>query len=82
MNNIQDLLDRGFGLLAINDLISLTYHDNIMEVHFAALPGQVDPTTIRLASRTERDIKHEIHDYFTQEITYYYDLISSDLITI
>lgn len=82
MNNIQDLLDRGFGLLAINDLISITYHDNIMEVHFAALPGQADPVTIRLASRNERDIKHEIHDYFTQEITYYYDLISSDLINL
>ena len=81
MNNIQDLLDRGFGLLAINDLISLTYHDDLLEVHFAALPGYIDPVTVKLASRNERDLKNEIHDYFTQMLSHYYDLITFDIIT-
>lgn len=80
MKNIQELLDRGFGLLSINDCISLTYCENEMQVHFAALPGTDDTTDILVNSRSVSGILHEIHDYFTQYIAWYYDLISTDLI--
>ena len=79
MQNIEDLLKRGFGLVTINELISLSYHDNILIVNFEPLPGMIKPVQRPLASRTVEDIKAEIYDYLHQYIICYHGIMSYDL---
>ena len=79
MTNIFNMLSRGFGLVSLNDFISLTYHDDILECHFAALPGE-DPETVYLNERTVGGIINEVHDYMTQYLINYHAALEHTLI--
>lgn len=79
MKNIDDLLKRGFGLVTINDLISLRLHDDLLTVHFEALPGYKHGATIPIGSRTPDGIKEEIGDYLNHYIINYQIEVVADL---
>lgn len=82
MRTISEMLDRGFGLVSINDMISLTYHDDILKVNFQPLPGGLskDGWSLPIAARTEDSILEEVSDYFYQLIITYYNHVSADLL--
>lgn len=82
MTKIEDLLKRGFGLVTINDLISVRLHDNIMKVKFEPLPGSQykDGWELPIASRTPDGIQEEISVYLYQLIITYHNHISADLL--
>lgn len=82
MKNIDDLLKRGFGLVTINDLISVRLHDDIMKVKFEPLPGSQykDGWELPIASRTQDGILEEISDYLYQLIITYHNHIAADLV--
>ena len=82
MKTIPEMLDRGFGLVSLNDMISLSYHDDILKVHFQPLPGGLSKEgwSLPVAARTEEGILEEISDYFYQLFITYYNHISADLL--
>lgn len=82
MNKIDSIIERGFGFVSINELISLTYHENELTVYFEPFPGLNEPTHHLLASRTASEIMYEIHDLLYQDIIFYFEVMSSDLITL
>ena len=81
MKNIDDLLKRGFGLVIIDDLISVLLHDEILKVKFETLPGSPykDGWELPIASRTPDGIQEEISDYLYQLIITYHNHIAADL---
>lgn len=60
MIDIPTMLQRGFGLVSVSDLISLSLHDDVLECHFEPLPGVVDVYTFPIESRTTDGIIEEI----------------------
>ena len=80
MNRVVEMLKRGFGYVAINQLISITYHDSELTVHFEPFPGMEGPAHHLLASRTAAEIQNEIHDLLYQDIIFYFEVMSSDII--
>ena len=82
MTKIEDLLKRGFGLVTINDLISVRLHDNIMKVKFEPLPGSQykDGWELPIVSRTPDRIQEEISVDLYQFIITYHNHISADLL--
>ena len=42
MKSIQEMLNRGFGMVPINELQSINYHDNTMFLVFAPATGFTD----------------------------------------
>lgn len=82
MTKIEDLLKRGFGLVTINDLISVRLHDNIMKVKFEPLPGSQykDGWELPIVSRTPDGIQEEISVDLYQLIITYHNHISADLL--
>lgn len=81
MSKIEEMLKRGFGLVTINDLISVRLHDDILKVKFEPLPGSPykDGLEIPIASRTPDGIQEEISDYLYQLIITYHNHILADL---
>lgn len=81
MNRIEEMLKRGFGLVNINDLISVRLHDDILKVKFEPLPGSPykDGWELPIASRTPDGIQEEISDYLYQLIITYHNHIVADL---
>lgn len=83
MNNIQSLLDRGFGLVTINSLLSLTFHDNILLLKVADLPGvDFQPDKIEIESRSVSGIVEEIRERFTDLLSWYHFQILLDISTL
>lgn len=83
MSNVQTMLDRGFGLVSINDLLSLTMHDNILTLNIADLPGvDTQPFKIELESRSVSGITDEIRDRFTAVLSWYHFQILQDIATL
>lgn len=80
MNKIEEIIKRGFGYVAINQLISLTYHDGELTVHFEPFPGMEGPARHLIASRTAAEIRNEIHDLLYQDIIFYFEVMSADII--
>lgn len=79
MSKIEEMLKRGFGLVTINDLISLRLHDDLLTVHFEALPGYKHGATIPIGSRTREGIKEEVGDYLNHYIINYQVEVVVDL---
>lgn len=79
MNRIEEMLKRGFGLVTINDLISLRLHDDLLTVHFETLPGYINGWTVPIESRTLDGIKEEAGDYLNQYIITYQVGVVADL---
>ena len=79
MTKIERLLQRGFGLVTINELISLRLHDDLLTVHFEALPGFKHGAIILIGSRTPDGIKEEIGDYLNHYIINYQVEVVADL---
>lgn len=69
--NLQSMIDRGYGLYIINELISLKIHDNSIELCVSELPGSPEPVFIPLESRNISGIMEEVFDYTTQYLTSY-----------
>lgn len=82
MKNIEDLLKRGFGLVTINDLISIRYCNDILKVKFEPLPGCTfkEGWEFPIASRTPDGILEEISDFLYQIIFTYHNHIAADLV--
>ena len=72
MFKIEEIIKRGFGYVAINQLISLTYHDGELTVHFEPFPGMEGPSHHLLASRTAAEIRNEVHDLFRGYVSGHY----------
>ena len=79
MNRIDEMLKRGFGLVTINELISLRLHDDLLTVHFEALPGYKNGWIVPIESRSTDGIKEEIGDYLNQYIITYQVGVVADL---
>ena len=72
MKSIQEMLDRGFGMVPINELQSINYHDNTMFLVFAPATGFTDQSIYyEIEGRTNAEILQEIYDYTTQYMTTY-----------
>lgn len=80
MQNIEELLKRGFGLVTINELISVRLHDELLTVKFEQLPGNHLGCEYPIMSRTPDGILEEISNYFYQLIITYHNHIAADLV--
>lgn len=69
--NLQSMIDRGYGLYIINDLLSLKIHDDNIELCISELPGWPDPVFVPIGSRTISGITEEVFDFTTQYLTGY-----------
>lgn len=71
---LQKMLDRGYGLYIINELLSLKIHDNSIELVIAELPDYPAPVYIPLESRSIQGIFEEAYDFTTQYLAGYLDV--------
>ena len=69
--DLQSMIDRGYGLYIINELLSLKIHDDNIELCISELPGSSDPVFIPIESRNISGITEEVFDYATQYLTSY-----------
>lgn len=88
MNNLKHILERSFGIISINEALSIKYHDNKLELCITPLPGYTDePISFLLAERDPRLIVSEIsrivqavmYEYLEQNVIDIYGLIGCDL---
>lgn len=80
MFTVQQMLDKGFGLVSINDLLSLTMHNDVLTLNIAELPGTVvQPYKVEIESRSVAGISHEVHDYVTQLMCWYHAALCEDI---
>ena len=69
--DLQSMIDRGYGLYIINQLLSLKIHEDDIELCISSLPGIPDPQFFPLESRNITGIMEEVHDYTTQYLAGY-----------
>lgn len=69
--DLQSMIDRGYGLYIINELLSLKIHDDNIELCISELPGWPDPVFVPIGSRTISGITEEVFDFTTQYLTGY-----------
>lgn len=62
MMSLETMLQRGFGLVSVTDLISVTMHDDIITGHMDPLPGVENTMDFPIHSRTVPDILEELDD--------------------
>lgn len=84
MIDIPTMLERGFGIVSVSDLINLTFHDGLLDAHFAALPGYDEPWNIPIKSRTLDGIREELLQLTSIYLAEYrrteWDIILTDLV--
>ena len=72
MNTIQSILDRGFGMVPINDLMSINYCNGEMKLIFTPAPGFTEESVYYLLEgRTCGEILSEIWDLTVQYMVAY-----------
>lgn len=69
--DLQSMIDRGYGLYIINELLSLKIHKDNIELCMSDLPGIDEPQYIPIESRNVTGILEEAHDYITQYLAAY-----------
>ena len=80
--DLQSMIDRGYGLYIINELLSLKIHDDSIELCISQLPGWPEPVFIPLESRTISGITEEVFDFTTQYMFGYLDTIQKNILTL
>ncbi len=82
MFTVDQMLSRGFGLVVINDLLSVRLHDDILLLCIGACPGYTtEPTYYELSSRSVSGVMHEIFDFTSQFFTQYVRKLQNDILT-
>lgn len=80
--NLQSMIDRGYGLYIINDLLSLKIHEDNIELCISELPGYPGPVFIPIESRTISGITEEVFDFTTQYMFGYLDTIQKNILSL
>lgn len=64
MSKLDDILKRGFGVIAINDVLTLRYANGVMQLVIAPLPGfSTDPIYYDVINRERKEIAQECQMY-------------------
>lgn len=64
MSKLDDILKRGFGVIAINDVLTLRYANGVMQLVIAPLPGfSSDPMYYNVINREHKEIIQECQEY-------------------
>lgn len=64
MSKLDLLLKRGFGVIAINDVLTLRYANGVMQLVIAPLPGfSSDPMHYEVINRERKEIVQECQMY-------------------
>ena len=79
---LQKMLERGFGLYSINELLSLKIHEDSIELCVAELPGNPGPVYLPIYSRNIAGISNEIYDFIGQYMTIYLAKIQNDVLNL
>ena len=79
--DLQSMIDRGYGLYIINELLSLKIHEDNIELCISELPGYTEPVFIPIESRTISGIKEEVFDFTTQFMCIYLRDIQRNILT-
>lgn len=64
MSKLDGILKRGFGVIAINDVLTLRYANGVMQLVIAPLPGfSTDPMYYNVINRESKEIIQECQVY-------------------
>lgn len=64
MSKLDDIIKRGFGVIAINDVLTLRYANGVMQLVIAPLPGfSDDPMYYNVINRECKEIIRECQNY-------------------
>ena len=80
--DLQSMIDRGYGLYIINELLSLKIHEDNIELCISELPGYPGPVFIPIESRTISGITEEVFDFTTQFMSIYLRDIQREIIAL
>lgn len=82
MNTLEKIVERGWGWIAINPLMSITYCNNDMKLVFEPAPGCNDePVYFPLEGRSIGEIYQEIYSYTSQYMYIYLDRLLTSVET-
>lgn len=69
MSKLDDIIKRGFGVIAINDVLTLRYSNGVMQLVIAPLPGfSTDPMYYNVINRESKEIIQECQEYMNISI--------------
>lgn len=64
MSKLDDIIKRGFGVIAINDVLTLRYANGVMQLVIAPFPGfSTDPMYYNVINRECKEIIQECQNY-------------------
>lgn len=69
MSKLDLILKRGFGVIAINEVLTLRYANGVMQLVISPLPGfSTDPMYYKVINREQKDIIQECQLYMDMVI--------------
>lgn len=80
MNTLEKILERGFGMISINSLMSINYCNDEMKLVFSPAPGfNEDSVYFPIEGRTIGEIYQEIYSYTNAYMAMYLDRLQSSV---
>lgn len=78
MNTLEKIVQRGFGMISINPLMSLNYCNNEMKLVFSPVPGfNEESVYFEIEGRSIGEIYQEIYSYTNAYMAMYLDRLLS-----